>query len=135
MIISFFLSIMMLAAIAAGLVLRRRAPVVGVAIAIAAMGGLYFVWMPGHLSALANALGVGRGTDLLLYLWVSLTMLALAAIVFELRHLQRHVTLLVREQAMQRARSEEPEAPFSAGPTAEAGAAGDAVARSPESTR
>lgn len=135
MIISLFLSTMMLAAIAAGLVLRRRAPIVGVAIAVAAMGGLYFIWMPGHLSVVANALGVGRGTDLLLYLWVSLTMLALAAIVFELRHLQRHVTLLVREQAKQRARIEAPQAPFSAGPTDEAGAAGDAVAGSPESTR
>ena len=80
MIISLVLSVMMLAALAAGLALRRRAPVVGAALALAAAVGLYFVWMPDHLSAVANAMGVGRGTDLLLYLWVSLTMLAFAGI-------------------------------------------------------
>jgi small membrane protein len=106
MIISFILSAMMLAALSAGLAVRRRAPIVGVAIAIAAAAGLYFVWMPDHLSAVANAMGVGRGTDLLLYLWVSLTMLAFAGIVLELRHLRRQLTLLARELALQRVRGD-----------------------------
>lgn len=106
MIISVVLSAMMLAALSAGLALRRRAPVVGVALAITAAAGLYFVWMPAHLSAVANTMGVGRGTDLLLYLWVSLTMLAFAGIVLELRHLRRQLTLLARELALQRARGD-----------------------------
>ena len=134
MIISVFLSAVMLATIVAGLALRHRAPAVGAAAALGAMCGLYFIWMPTHLSAVANALGVGRGTDLLLYLWVSLTMLALIALVFELRRVQRHVTMLVREQAMQRARSEAPVRPLCAGPTGEQGASGDAVPVSPESS-
>ena len=106
MIISFVLSAMMLAVLGAGLALRRRAPVVGIALAIAAATGLYFVWMPNHLSAVANAMGVGRGTDLLLYLWVSVTMLAFAGLVLELRHLRRELTLIARELALQRARSD-----------------------------
>jgi hypothetical protein len=119
MIISLILSAMMLAAIGAGLMLRRRAPAVGAAIALAALCGLYFVWMPAHLSAVANALGVGRGTDLLLYLWVSLTMLALAALVLELRHLQRQLTVLAREQALLRARYETPAQTSAAAPVGE----------------
>lgn len=106
MIISFVLSAMMLAALGAGLALRRRAPVVGAALSIAAAAGLYFVWMPDHLSAVAHAMGVGRGTDLLLYLWVSLTMLAFAGLVLELRHLRRQLTLLARELALQHARGD-----------------------------
>lgn len=104
MIISVVLSAMMLAALAAGLALRRRAPALGIALAMAAAAGLYFVWMPDHLSAVANAMGVGRGTDLLLYLWVALTMLAFAGVVLELRYLRRQLTLLARELALQRAR-------------------------------
>lgn len=104
MIISIVLSAMMLAALAAGLALRRRAPALGIALALAAAAGLYFVWMPDHLSAVANAMGVGRGTDLLLYLWVALTMLAFAGVVLELRYLRRQLTLLARELALQRAR-------------------------------
>jgi hypothetical protein len=124
MVISFLLSAMMMAAIGCGLVLRRRAPLVGAAIAFAALGGLYFVWMPTHLSAVANVMGVGRGTDLLLYFWVSLTMLAMAGLVFELRHLQRQLTLVAREQALQHARSELSVPPFPARPFDESGAAG-----------
>jgi hypothetical protein len=106
MIISFILSAMMLATLGAGLALRRRAPAIGLAIALAATAGLYFIWVPDHLTMVAEAVGVGRGTDLLLYLWVSLTMLAFAGLVLELRHLQRQLTLLAREQALSRARAE-----------------------------
>jgi hypothetical protein len=127
MIISVFLSAMMFAAIAAGLALRRRAPAVGVAAVVAATGGLYFIWAPTHLSAMAHALGVGRGTDLLLYLWVSLTMLALVGLMFELRHLQRQLTVLVRELSLQRARRDAPVAPPSACATDERDATGDEV--------
>ena len=127
MIISLFLSVMMLAAVGAGLGLRRRAPVIGAAIAIAASFGLYFVWVPEQLTDLAHYLGVGRGADLVLYLWVSFTFLAVAGLVLELRHLQRQLTVLVRELSLHRARVEAPVAPFSAGPTDEQGVAGDRV--------
>jgi hypothetical protein len=105
-IISLVLSVLMLGAIAAGLAVRRRAPAVGIAIVVAALTGLYFAWMPAHLNVVARALGVGRGADLLLYLWVSLTFLALAGLVLELRRVQRQVTLLARELALHEARGE-----------------------------
>jgi hypothetical protein len=135
MIISFLLSVMMLAAVGAGLGLRRRAPAVGAAIAIAALVGLYFVWMPEQLSTLAHALGVGRGADLLLYLWVSLTFLAVAGLVLEIRHLQRQLTLLAREQALQRVRREQRTGEFPADPAARGEASGDGAGSSTESAR
>jgi hypothetical protein len=135
MIISFFLSVMMLGAVGAGLGLRRRAPVIGAAIAIAALFGLYFVWMPEQLTTLAHLLGVGRGADLVLYLWVSLTFLAVAGLVLEIRHLQRQLTLLAREQALQRARREWPPGDPAAGPAAVSPAADDSAIGAPESAR
>jgi hypothetical protein len=124
MIISFVLSALMLGAVAAGLAVRRRAPAVGIAIVAAALTGLYFVWMPAHLNAVANALGVGRGADLLLYLWVSLTFLALAVVVLELRHLRRQVTLLARELALHEARGDTPAPQMRADPAADDDARG-----------
>ena len=135
MIISFLLSVMMLAAVCAGLGLRRRAPAIGAAIAIAALIGLYFVWMPEQLNTLAHVLGVGRGADLLLYLWVSLTFLAVAGLVLEIRHLQRQLTLLAREQALERARREQLPRGVSADPAALGDAAGVGAASSTESAR
>jgi hypothetical protein len=135
MIISFFLSVMMLAAVGAGLGLRRRAPAIGAAIAIAAMFGLYFVWVPEQLTDLAHYLGVGRGADLVLYLWVSLTFLAVAGLVLEIRHLQRQLTLLAREQALQRARREWPPGDPASDPAAVGQAADDGAIGSTELAR
>jgi len=131
MIISFILSAMMLATLGAGLALRRRAPAIGLAIALAATAGLYFIWVPEHLTMFAEAVGVGRGTDLLLYLWVSLTMLAFAGLVLELRHLQRQLTLLAREQALSRARDEAAGKLPAAGTRNEPQAANDATPSPP----
>ncbi len=135
MVISLFLSVMLLAAIGAGLAMRRRAPIVGAAIALAALVGTYFVWMPEQLNTVARAIGVGRGADLVLYLWVSITFLASAGLVLELRHLQRQLTLLAREQSLQRARSEPVPGESPAQPSAGSDAAGRDVAGSPESGR
>jgi hypothetical protein len=123
-IISLILSALMLGAIAAGLAVRRRAPAVGIAIVVAALTGFYFAWMPAHLNVVARALGVGRGADLLLYLWVSLTFLALAGVVLELRRLQRQVTLLARDLALHEARRETAALPRRADPVADDGARG-----------
>jgi len=131
MIISFILSAMMLATLGAGLALRHRAPGIGLAIVLAATVGLYFIWMPEHLTMVAEAVGVGRGTDLLLYLWVSLTMLAFAGLVLELRHLQRQLTLLAREQALSRAREESARELPVAGTRNEPQAANDATPSPP----
>jgi hypothetical protein len=135
MVISLFLSVVLLAAIGAGLALRRRAPIVGAAIALAALVGTYFVWMPEQLSTVAHAMGVGRGADLVLYLWVSITFLGAAGLVLELRHLQRQLTLLAREQSLQRARGEPAPGEFPAQPSASNDAAGQGVAGPPEPGR
>ena len=34
-----------------------------------AAAGLYFVWLPEHATWLAELVGIGRGVDLILYVW------------------------------------------------------------------
>ena len=104
--ITLLLSILMLATIAMGLAMRRRAPAVGMAFVLASLSGVWFAWFPAHLTALANRVGVGRGADLALYLGLSLCVLALAAMALQVRYLQLKFTRLARELALMRAREE-----------------------------
>jgi hypothetical protein len=111
MIISALLTAFMLASMAVGVVMRRRSPAVALALMLSSLAGIWFAWMPQQLTAVANALGVGRGTDLALYLWVSISFLALAGLALQLRHLQGQLTILVREIAILQAREQAGHAP------------------------
>lgn len=52
----------------------RRIRFIGTLVGSLNLIAIFFVWMPNALTALANTLGVGRGADLLLYLFfVSVT--------------------------------------------------------------
>src|SRR4051794_5567205 len=54
-----------------------RSPVIALCTMLAASGGLYFVWFPEHATFLAEALGIGRGVDLIIYVWVVISLLVL----------------------------------------------------------
>ena len=58
-----------------------------------------------------NRLNVRWQLDLALYLWVSISFLALAGLALQLRHLQGQLTILVREIAIQQAREQAGHAP------------------------
>lgn len=91
------------------LMLRRRAPAISLAVALLAFAGTWFAWRPEDLNQLAHAVGVGRGADLALYMGMSLCLLALVALLLQLRHLQGRFTLLAREVALIRARQQRSE--------------------------
>jgi small membrane protein len=50
----------------------NRTKILGLALSVYALtgAGLYFVWFPNQTTAIAHLVGVGRGTDLLLYCWL-----------------------------------------------------------------
>ena len=102
--ISIVLSLLMLGVLLVGLAIRRRSPPVALGIMLVALGGVWFAWRPADLTLLAHWLGVGRGTDLALYLGLSLCFLAIAALLVQLRHLQVRFTQLAREVALLDAR-------------------------------
>jgi len=60
---------LMLSALLGGILLYawteyKRTPLIGMMSMVAALTGLYFVWMPEHATRLAALVGIGRGVDL-----------------------------------------------------------------------
>ncbi len=74
---------------------RRRSPVVALFSIIAAAAGLYFTWTPDHATQVAIWAGVGRGVDLVLYIWVCISLIVL---------LNLHLTVMARTIALAEAR-------------------------------
>jgi len=91
---------------------RRRSPVVGVLALVAAAAGLYFVWVPAHATALAEFAGVGRGVDLIIYIWVVISLLVLLNLHLKPRTQTEALTGLARAIAIGDAlRAAAPDAP------------------------
>src|SRR5262245_64158719 len=83
----------------------RRAPVIGLIAMLAALTGLYFVWVPVHATWLAELVGIGRGVDLVLYLWVVISMIVLMNLHLQLRVQKEMNTVLASDLAIVNART------------------------------
>ena len=83
----------------------RRSPAVAILAVFVATAGLYFVWFPSHSTQLAELVGIGRGVDLILYIWVCISLIVLLNLHLKLRTQMELVTLLARQLAMSDARS------------------------------
>ena len=70
---------------------------------LAAAGCLLVVW-PGLSTDVAKAVGIGRGTDLLFYLFVVFCLFRFVSTAAEIRRLNDRLTLMVRESALRTAR-------------------------------
>ena len=75
---------------------RRRSPLVGLLSMFAALAGMYLVWIPAHATALAETAGVGRGVDLVLYIWVVISLLLFLNLHLKLRAQMDLITTLAR---------------------------------------
>lgn len=75
--------------------------------------GCVFVWMPDRTTLIAHALGVNRGADLMLYLWVVITLALIVFLYLKLVIVDRKITQLTRALALAHARG--PERPADAG--------------------
>jgi hypothetical protein len=82
-----------------------RTPLIGMMPMVAALTGLYFVWMPEHATWLAALVGIGRGVDLILYVWVVISLIVLLNLHLKLRQQTEVITVLARELAISNARS------------------------------
>jgi hypothetical protein len=80
----------------------RMAPkVTAFAIAIALVGE-YFVLFPDHAMNVANSVGIGRGVDLIFYVWILFSLVALLNLHLKLRVANERFVSLIRELALQR---------------------------------
>ena len=82
---------------------RRTSFLVGAGLPIVCAGGAILVLRPQLSNDVARFLGVGRGADLVLYVWIVVSLLLLANIHFRLRSQKAMITHLTRDIAIQQA--------------------------------
>src|SRR5688572_28758751 len=75
-------------------------PLVGGGVICAALFGAYIVWLPDHATYLANLVGVGRGADLVLYVWVLISCAILLLFYLNIREQLQLITTLARKMAL-----------------------------------
>ncbi len=105
MIAQLLLSALLIGMLAYAVIAARRARLVAGLIALAALTGLFFVWSPSSANRLANDVGIGRGADLVLYVWVVLSMLVGLNLHLRLRSQTELTTRLARALALRDARN------------------------------
>jgi len=110
MIAQIVFSLVLLAILLMAIVQLRQIPLVGAVVICAALFGGYLIWSPEQATAMAHWLGVGRGTDLVLYVWVLISFAVMLILYFNSREQLQSVTSLARAIALAEARPE-PEQP------------------------
>ncbi len=70
-----------------------------------ACGGVVLVIHPDLSTRLANSIGIGRGTDLILYVFILFSLFYFVGISSELKKIERQLTEVVRAQALQNPQS------------------------------
>ena len=100
MIIQFFLTLLLGAVGILIGIQRTTTRLVRLVILAVIVAGTIFVWVPDETTAIAAMLGVARGADLLLYLWVILTLALILVLYLKVIQMGRKITLLTRALAV-----------------------------------
>ena len=78
----------------------RRSPIVTVLSCAVSLIGFYFVWLPSHATRVAEFVGIGRGADLVLYVWACISLVVLLNLHLKLRTQHELLTQLARSIAL-----------------------------------
>ena len=108
MIAQLILSILLAAVLVYAWTEYRRSPAVAIVTVLVATAGLYFIWVPEHSTQLAELVGIGRGVDLILYIWVCISLIVLLNLHLKLRTQMELITTLARKIAIADAQSAGP---------------------------
>ena len=73
-----------------------------------ALGGAVIILYPDVSTRLANSIGIGRGADLLLYIFIIFSLFHHVNIAARFKHLERQITAVVRSVALAEALRDRP---------------------------
>jgi hypothetical protein len=90
---------------------RDKSRLIAICIAMLSAIGMILVIQPELSTRVANSIGVGRGTDLITYFWILMSVLVLLNLQFKIFALQRTLTELAREVALRTADNAPRESP------------------------
>ena len=82
---------------------KSKSPYFSYLLTILILFGIYLLWNPGDATRMANLVGVGRGADLLLYVWVVMSLVIIINLHYKLRQLMEYITTLARKIAIMEA--------------------------------
>jgi len=100
MIAQIIFTLILFAVILAAFTQLSQIPIVGGLVIFAALFGGYLVCVPDDATYLARLAGIGRGADLVLYLWVLITCAILLLLYLNLRSQLQMITALARRMAL-----------------------------------
>lgn len=104
MIAQLLLSLLLVAMLLYAWHASRQVPLIALSIGLAGLFGLYFVWVPEQANVIAEWIGIGRGADLFLYLWVIVSLLFILQLHLKLRAQLDLLTRLARHIALAEAK-------------------------------
>lgn len=78
----------------------RRSQPLSIVICVNVTIAMYFVWAPAHANLVAQAIGVGRGADLVFYCWVLISLLLIVNLQVRLLKTREQITMLARRIAI-----------------------------------
>jgi small membrane protein len=79
---------------------QKQFPMVGRTLPLVCLLGIYAAWFPDSTSRAASWVGVGRGVDLMLYVWIMASGLLILVLHLKLVAQQRQLTELTRYVAI-----------------------------------
>ncbi|MBJ6981368.1 DUF2304 domain-containing protein [Luteimonas sp. MC1572] len=78
----------------------KQSRILCTAIVLLTATGIYFVWEQSASTRVAHALGVGRGADLVLYIYAAISFVLIISLVLRIKGLQETLTDLARAFAL-----------------------------------
>lgn len=103
MIFSVVLTIGLFGLLVYALLQKQEYPIVGHTLPVVCVCGMYLAWFPESTATIAHFVGVGRGVDLMLYVWVLASGILFLVLHLKLVSQDRKLTELVRFLAIQTA--------------------------------
>jgi small membrane protein len=100
MMIQPLISLVLLGILFFTLIQSRSGRILRTTMILSVLLGIIFTWMPVLSNKIANYLGVGRGADLIFYIWILISMLALVALYFSFSRQNKQITDLARALAL-----------------------------------
>jgi hypothetical protein len=104
MIFSLLLTWFLLGLIIYAMLQKKQFPLVGRMLPVVSSLGIYVAWFPEQTSRWAHWVGIGRGVDLMLYVWILASMLLFLVLHLKIVAQNRQLTDLARAIAISQVR-------------------------------
>ena len=89
--------------------LGRSSPLIRASLFAMVVAGLVFVWFPDVTNRIAKLVGVGRGADLVMYVWIVVNLLLVLRLHLKLRDQSETLTKIARHIALNEAGDGDPQ--------------------------